>query len=81
MTQVTEAALAAYPGATIERVETDSDGVYEAHPITAEGERLTVELDANFAVTGTDAGGPGGHGRGGPCPSDAASTESSTDAT
>lgn len=63
LTQVIEAALAEYPGATIERVETDSDGVYEAHLITADGERVTVEFDADYAVTGTEAGhGPGGRG-------------------
>ena len=32
--KVKAAALAKYPGATIERVETDSDGVYEAHIAT-----------------------------------------------
>ena len=29
----------------IERVETDSDGVYEAHIVTTDGQRLTVEMD------------------------------------
>lgn len=77
LTQVTEAALAEYPGATIERVETDSDGVYEAHLVTADGVRVTVELDADFAVTGTEEGGPGGgpcwgHGGPGHRPGDAA---------
>ena len=53
------AALAKYPGATIQRVETDSDGVYEAHIVTADGQRLTVQMDKDFAVTGTDShGGP-----------------------
>jgi hypothetical protein len=52
------AALAKYPGATIQRVETDSDGVYEAHLITADGKRVTAEMDKNFAVTGEEAGGP-----------------------
>jgi len=52
------AALAKYPGATIQRVETDSDGVYEAHLTTADGKRVTVELDKNFAVTGEEAHGP-----------------------
>ena len=63
---VTEAVLAEYPAATIRRLETDSDGVYEAHIVTADDERLTVELDESFAVTGTethDGAGPGrGHG-------------------
>jgi uncharacterized membrane protein YkoI len=49
-----DAALAKYPNATIQRVETDSDGVYEAHIVTADDERLTVELDEDFAITGTE---------------------------
>lgn len=52
------AALAKYPGATIQRVETDSDGVYEAHLTTADGKRVTVEMDKNFTVTGEEAHGP-----------------------
>lgn len=51
------AALAKYPGATIQRVETDSDGVYEAHLTTADGKRVTVEMDKDFAVTGEESGG------------------------
>ena len=53
-TQVTDAVLAEYPDATIERVETDSDGVYEAHIVTTDDERLTVEVDEDFAITGTE---------------------------
>ncbi len=34
------------------RLETDSDGVYEAQLETADGTRVTVEIDASFAVTG-----------------------------
>jgi hypothetical protein len=60
-TKVREAALAKYPGATIQRVETDSDGVYEAHLVTADGERVTVEVGKDFAVTGTES--HPGHGR------------------
>jgi hypothetical protein len=56
-TQVTEAVLAEYPDATIERVETDSGGVYEAHIVTTDDERLTVLVDENFEVTGTDSHG------------------------
>lgn len=55
---VEEAALAEYPGGTIVRIETDSDGVYEAHLTTADGDRVTVEFDADFVVTGEEAGGP-----------------------
>jgi hypothetical protein len=66
--KVKAAALAKYPGATIQRIETDSDGVYEAHLTTAAGDRVTVELGKDFAVTGTETGGghSGGHdgGRG-----------------
>jgi hypothetical protein len=54
-TQVTDAVLEEYPDATIERVETDSDGVYEAHIVTTDDERLTVELDEDFAITGTES--------------------------
>ena len=63
--QVEAAVLAEYPGATIERSETDSGGVYEAHIVTAEGERLTVLVGEDFAVTGTETGGHGRGGRGG----------------
>lgn len=60
-TRVEAAALAEYPGATILRVETDSDGVYEAHLVTADGERVTVEVGEDFTVTGVEeGGGPGG---------------------
>jgi hypothetical protein len=59
--QVEAAVLAEYPGATIERTETDSDGVYESHVVTSDGEHLVVQVGADYAVTGTDAGGGGGH--------------------
>jgi hypothetical protein len=59
--KVKAAALAKYPGATVQRVETDSDGVYEAHLVTKAGDPVTVEMDKSFTVTGTEAhGGPGG---------------------
>jgi hypothetical protein len=61
--QVEKAVLAEYPGAAIERTETDSDGVYESHIVTTDGEHLIVQVGEDFAVTGTDTG--GGH-RGGP---------------
>ena len=54
--KATAAALAKYPGATVQRVETDADGVYEVHLTTADGQRVTVELDADFNVTGEEAG-------------------------
>jgi hypothetical protein len=60
------AALAAVPGATVIRVETDSgDAEYEAHLKKADGTTVTVLMDAGFEVTGTEdgfGGGPGGHG-------------------
>jgi hypothetical protein len=62
---VEQAVLAEYPDATIERTETDSAGIYESHIITTDGEHLTVQVDQDFAVTGTETGGGhgGGHGR------------------
>ena len=62
-TQVEKAVLAKYPDATIERTETDSDGVYESHVVTADGEHVIVQVGEDFTVTGTQTGGggPGGH--------------------
>jgi len=69
------AALAAVPGATVVRLETDADGaVYEAHLTKSDGTAVTVKFDKNFTVTGIEAGmgsGPAGgggpgHGRGTP---------------
>ncbi len=62
--KVKAAALAADPGATIIRVETDSAGSpYEAHITKADGTQVTLKIDANFKVTSTDQGfgsGPAG---------------------
>ena len=62
--QVKSAALAAVPGATIIRVETDSAGSpYEAHITTADGTQETLKIDASFKVTATQQGfgaGPNG---------------------
>jgi len=58
--KVRAAALAKYPHATIQRVETDSDGVYEAHIVTSDGRELIVQVGKDFKVTGTQEG----HGRG-----------------
>ncbi|WP_205781442.1 hypothetical protein [Planctomonas deserti] len=78
--QVEAAVLAEYPDATIERLETDPDGVYEAHLTQADGTRVTVELDEALAIIDTRTGGPG-HGRGGRPDRDAATpeTEDSSD--
>jgi hypothetical protein len=55
--RVQAAVLAAQPGATIERMETDAEGAtYEAHVKLADDSDATVKLDANFAVTGTVEG-------------------------
>jgi hypothetical protein len=67
-TKVEAAVKAKYPGATIERTETDNDGVYESHVTLADGSHAVVQVGKDFTVTGLDTrgpGGPGGH-RGGP---------------
>jgi hypothetical protein len=63
---VEKAVLAKYPGATIERTETDSDGVYESHIVTTDGNHVIVQVDKSFAVTGTQTGGGPGGGHHGP---------------
>jgi hypothetical protein len=59
LANVTAAVKAKYPDATFQRVETDSDGVYEAH-LLVDGKPVTVEVDKSFMVTGTEAA-PTGH--------------------
>jgi hypothetical protein len=59
--KVLAAVTAKYPQATIQRIETDSDGVYEAH-IVNNGTDLTVKVGKAFTITGTQTGGPGGGG-------------------
>jgi uncharacterized membrane protein YkoI len=55
--KATAAALAASPGATIDRVETDADGAtYEAHITKADGTKATVLMDGSFTVTSVEAG-------------------------
>ena len=55
--KVKAAALAAVPGGTVYRVETDAgDGTYEAHMKKADGTLVTVKLNASFAVTKVEAG-------------------------
>jgi hypothetical protein len=58
--KVTAAAKAKVPGATIERVETDADGhaAYEAHMIKSDGSRITVYVNKQFEVVGTEDGPP-----------------------
>jgi hypothetical protein len=67
LAKVTAAVKAKYPGATFQRVETDSDGVYEAH-ILVSGKPVTVEVNKSYEVTGTEAAPTGGQGPGGQAP-------------
>ena len=56
-TQVTSAAQAAVPGATVDRVETDAEGAtYEAHMTKADGSKVTVKVNADFSVASTEDG-------------------------
>jgi hypothetical protein len=56
-TKATAAALAAVPGGTIERVETDAEGaVYEAHMTKADGSHVTVKFNADYTVKGIEDG-------------------------
>lgn len=70
--KVKAAALAAVPGSTIIRVETDLGGSpYEAHVTKSDGTQVTVKVDAACKVTATQQGfgaGPDG-GPGGRMPS------------
>ncbi len=64
--KVKAAALAAEPGATIIRVETDSSGTapYEAHMQKSDGSDVTVYVDSSFKVVSTTSGfGGGPHGQ------------------
>ena len=73
-TKVKAVALAKYPGATVQRLETDSDGVYEAHLVSG-GKELIVQVDKAFAVTGLQS--MAGHdGFGGPDQAPGATTQS-----
>jgi hypothetical protein len=65
--KVTAAAKAKEPTATIQRVETDSDGVYEAHMVRTDGTQIIVQIDKDYQVTNVQEmgqGGPGGPGGG-----------------
>jgi hypothetical protein len=57
LTKATAAALAAVPGATVLRVETDAEGSpYEAHMRKADGSQVTVKFDSDFKVTTIEEG-------------------------
>lgn len=66
LVKVTDAVIAAYPGATVERAFPLPDGTYIAHVQSSDGEKY-VALDSNFTVTGEQPG-PGGPGGFGPRP-------------
>jgi len=56
-----QAALDKVPGATVIRVETDSDGSpYEAHLQKSDGSEVTVKVDKQFNVTDVESGFGGG---------------------
>lgn len=57
--KVTAAAKAKESGATIERVESDAEGVYEAHMVRADGTHVTVHVGKDFSVTSTQVQGAG----------------------
>ncbi|HEY5154044.1 MAG TPA: hypothetical protein VIJ47_04870 [Acidimicrobiales bacterium] len=83
--QVKAAAVAAVPGGTVIRVETDSAGSpYEAHVKKADGTSVTIKFDSNFQVTATEQGfgaHPAGQGpHDGQAPPAASSDSSSTTA-
>jgi len=62
---LTSKALAAVPGGTVNRVETDAgDATYEAHMTKADGTAVTVKFDASLNVTKVEAG----MGQGDPAP-------------
>jgi uncharacterized membrane protein YkoI len=56
--QVREAALERISGGTIDRLETDADGhaQYEAHMRDADGNRVTVYVNADFEVVEVESG-------------------------
>lgn len=60
--KVKAAALAKVPGATVLRVETDDDGVYEAHLRKSDGTEVVAHVDKDYNVTAVDTRGAGGHG-------------------
>ncbi|MDR6865415.1 hypothetical protein [Phycicoccus sp. 3266] len=60
--KVTAAAKKKEPTATIQRVETDSDGVYEAHMVRTDGTQIIVQVDKAYAVTNVQVMGQGGPG-------------------
>jgi uncharacterized membrane protein YkoI len=61
-TKATAAAEKAVEGGTVIRVETDADGVYEAHVRKSDGTEVEVKMDKDFNVTAVEEfQGRGGH--------------------
>ena len=61
--KATAAAKAEIPDGTVIRVETDSDGTYEAHVRKADGTEVEVKMTKDFEVTAVEEfQGRGGHG-------------------
>jgi uncharacterized membrane protein YkoI len=58
--KVKQAALDKVSGATVIRVETDSDGSYEAHLRKTDGSEVTVKVNKQFEVTSVENGFGGG---------------------
>lgn len=55
--QVTAAAQAAVPDATVDRVENDAEGAtYEAHMTKSDGSKTTVKINADFSVANVEDG-------------------------
>ncbi len=55
--KATAAALAAVPGGTVERVESDAEGdAFEAHMTDADGNPVTVKLDESFGLVTVEQG-------------------------
>lgn len=56
-TELSNLALAKYSGATVDRIENDSDGAtYEAHLTLTDGSHVTVLFDANKNITAVETG-------------------------
>lgn len=47
---VTAAVLAKYPGATVRHIVLDAHGVYKAHIVTTDGQRVTVKVSKTLTV-------------------------------
>lgn len=51
------AALKAVPGATVDRIETDSgDGAYEVHMTKSDGSQVTVKFNSSLSQTAVESG-------------------------